>query len=67
MERATGIAYVLCNKGSDEEPPTPVHIFTETILQLLKVHADILAAPKNLEQLSLQRFEDVGDSPKTVF
>lgn len=67
MERATGIAYVLYNKGSDEEPPTPVHIFTETILQLLKVHADILAAPKNLEQLSLQRFEDVADSPETVF
>lgn len=67
MERATSIAYVLCNKGSDEEPPTPAHIFTEAIVQLLKVHRDILTVPRNLEQLSLQRFEEIGESPETAF
>lgn len=67
MEQATSISYVLCNKGSDEEPPTSVHIFREAILQLLKVHADILTVPKNLEQLSLQRFEEIGDSPEAAF
>jgi hypothetical protein len=67
IERATSIAYVLCNNGSNEEPPTPVHIFTEAILQLLKVHVDVLTVPRNLEQLSLQRLEDIGDSPETAY
>jgi hypothetical protein len=67
MERATPIVYVLCSKGPEEEPPAPVHIFTEAILQMLKVHRDILTVPRNLEQLSLQRFEEIGGSPEAAF
>jgi hypothetical protein len=67
IERATSIAYVLCQNGSDAEPPTPVHVFIEAILQILKVHPDILTVPTNVEKLSFQRFENIGDSPETAF
>jgi hypothetical protein len=67
VDRATSIAYVLCNGGPDSEPPTPLQIFTEAILQTLQAQSAILTTPQNLSRLPLQRFEDIHDSPETAY
>src|SRR5436190_12221333 len=67
VECGPSIAYVLCNSGPNSEPPTPLQIFSEAIMQILQVHTGILTIPQNISKLSLPRFEDIRDSPEIAF
>jgi hypothetical protein len=67
MERAASIISVLCNSGPDSRPPTPLRIFSEAVFQTLQAHPGILTVPENIAKLSIQRFDDIQDSPEAAY
>ena len=67
LEPGVEIAYVSCNTGDAKEKQVPVLLFKKLILQLLKKYPEVLSSPEYLENLSIERFEHVRDSPEKAF
>ena len=67
LEQGIEITYIFCADGRAEESQTPLRIFNSLTLQLLKSYPDILSVPENLENLSIERFKQVGGLPDRAF
>jgi hypothetical protein len=67
MEHGVQVLFTLCDGGQETLTQGPLSLFKWVVLQLLKRYPDIVLEPQNLEKLSLQRFQAVGESPEAAY
>lgn len=67
MERTVQVLYTLCNSGKDGVPASPLSVFKRLAVELLKAYPEIVLVPENLDKLSVQKFQAVGESPEAAY
>ena len=67
MESSTQVVYILCNSGNEDGSIGPLQIFKRLIVNLLNAYPETVLVPENLNDLSLQRFRGVGESPEVAY
>ena len=67
MEGGVQVMIMLYDGGQEEVVQGALSVFKWTILQLLKTCPEVVLVPQNLEKLSLQRFQTVGQSPDAAY
>jgi hypothetical protein len=67
MERSVQVVYVLCNRGQENIPIGPLHVFERAIVEMLKAYPELVLVPENLDKLSVQRFQAVRESPEAAY
>jgi len=67
MERGVQLIHTLCNGEQEGVPVGILSVFNRTTVQLLKAYPEIVLVPENLDKLSVQRFQDVRQSPEAAY
>ena len=67
MERGVQLIHTLCNGGQADFSVGILGVFNRATVQLLKAYPEIVLIPKNLDKLSVQRFQGVGESPEAAY